>query len=211
MCQKYFTKCYKDILIIIYLLSMRQYCYITIEREFIKTNENIHKIGKTKQDHTKKMYSYPKDSILKIISEVCDADKCERDIIKEFDIHFLKRLDLGVEYYQGDDKKMCKLFTKITEKYKVLSDSDTDTDTDDFDETYNKNINEINKYNRNIYEKEQTCILLKKKINEMLQTINILENNNNKLSIDNTLLRNEINQSKCEYYKQQIKNKSDTL
>ena len=188
---------------------MRQYCYITIEREFIKTNENIHKIGKIKQDHTKKMYSYPKDSILKIISEVCDADKCERDIIKEFDIHFLKRLDLGVEYYQGNDKKMCKLFTKITEKYKVLSDSDSDTDTDtdiyknnnidDFDETYNKNINEINKYNRNIYEKEQTCIFLKIKINKMLKTINILQNNNNKLIIDNTQLRNEINQFKNEY------------
>ena len=41
-----------------------QYIYLLQEREFIKTNENIYKVGMTKQENLKRLKQYPKDSVL---------------------------------------------------------------------------------------------------------------------------------------------------
>ena len=50
---------------------MPQYIYLLHEREFIKTNENIYKLGKTKQEHNKFLKKCPKGSIL-LVQIKCD-------------------------------------------------------------------------------------------------------------------------------------------
>ena len=47
-----------------YEFELGQYIYLLQEREFRKTKEKIYKLGKTKQQHTKRFAQYPKDSIL---------------------------------------------------------------------------------------------------------------------------------------------------
>jgi len=41
-----------------------EYIYLIREREFIKTNEPIYKIGKTKQPCLNRLYNYPKGTAL---------------------------------------------------------------------------------------------------------------------------------------------------
>ena len=47
------------------------YIYLLQEREFIKTNEKIYKVGKTKQKNLSRFYQYPKGSIL-LLQMMCD-------------------------------------------------------------------------------------------------------------------------------------------
>jgi hypothetical protein len=85
------------------------YIYLVKEREFIKTNENIYKIGRSKQENTKRFLQYPKGSEL-ILQEACgDCIKTEKMIINEFKIHFIHRKDIGNEYFEGDYLKMRKI------------------------------------------------------------------------------------------------------
>ena len=78
------------------------YIYLVKEREFIKTNENIYKIGRSKQENTKRFLQYPKGSEL-ILQETCiDCIKTEKMIINEFKNHFIHRKDIGYEYFEGD-------------------------------------------------------------------------------------------------------------
>lgn len=85
------------------------YIYLVKEREFIKTNENIYKIGRSKQENTKRFLQYPKGSEL-ILQETCiDCIKIEKIIINEFKNHFIHRKDIGNEYFEGDYLKMRKI------------------------------------------------------------------------------------------------------
>ena len=76
--------------------------YLIKEREFLKTKENIYKIGKTR-NIKHRMPSYPKDSRVYVIYYCAsDIDKVEKELIKEFDKLFKKRTDIGHEYYETD-------------------------------------------------------------------------------------------------------------
>ena len=52
-----------------------QYIYLLQEREFVKTKENIFKLGKTKQINNTRLKQYPKGSILlaQVICSNCDC------------------------------------------------------------------------------------------------------------------------------------------
>jgi hypothetical protein len=90
-------------------MESTNYIYLVKEREFIKTNENIYKIGRSKQENTKRFLQYPKGSEL-ILQEVCiDCIKTEKMIINEFKKHFIHRKDIGNEYFEGDYLKMRKI------------------------------------------------------------------------------------------------------
>ena len=79
-----------------------EYIYLLKEREFIKTNEDIYKIGKTKQENLKRFNSYPKGSIL-IFQIVCsNCSDIENKLIKLFRAKYIKRKDIGNEYFEGD-------------------------------------------------------------------------------------------------------------
>lgn len=64
--------------------------YLLQEREFINSEKNIYKIGKTKNVKSR-MYGYPKGSEIKILHECDDCDKSEKDLIKLFDEKFTQR------------------------------------------------------------------------------------------------------------------------
>ena len=85
------------------------YIYLLVEREFIKTNENIYKIGKTKQEFGKMFNQYPNGSILFLHLNVKNVDAFEKTLIELFCLEFKRRLDIGNEYFEGDVDKMKKL------------------------------------------------------------------------------------------------------
>ena len=53
------------------------YIYLLQEREFIKTKENIYKLGKTKQENLKRLKQYSKGSelIIQLQCENCDINE----------------------------------------------------------------------------------------------------------------------------------------
>ena len=82
------------------------YIYILQEREFIKTEEPIYKIGKSKQLNLGRFSQYPNGSILYFQLVVPDCDKLEKILIHKFKDKYFQRTDIGREYFQGDIFKM---------------------------------------------------------------------------------------------------------
>jgi hypothetical protein len=91
-----------------------EYIYLIQEREFIKTNENIYKIGKTKQYNNNRFRQYPKESIL-LHQTICNnCDETEKELIKIFKKKFKQVKNIGNEYFEGDYNDM------IDEIYKTI-------------------------------------------------------------------------------------------
>ena len=89
------------------------YCYLLIEREFVKTKENIYTIGRTRRMIEQRFEEYPKGSKLIEHKEVSDCVVAEAALIKHFDKMFIKRRDIGNEYYEGDINLITKEFLNI--------------------------------------------------------------------------------------------------
>jgi hypothetical protein len=85
---------------------MTGYIYLLQEREFIKTKENIHKLGKTKQENLKRLKQYSKGSELIIQLQCENCDIIEKNLIIIFKESFKQRTDIGTEYFEGDKDKM---------------------------------------------------------------------------------------------------------
>jgi hypothetical protein len=78
------------------------YIYLLQEREFIKTNENIYKVGRTKKENHERFNQYPKGSVL-LFQMICnDCENIEKMLIKKFKERFNQRKDIGNEYFEGD-------------------------------------------------------------------------------------------------------------
>lgn len=92
------------------------YIYLLQEREFIKTNEKIFKIGKTKQENLKRFANYPNGSKLLFQCICINCDDIERDIITSFKDLFIHKKEVGNEYFEGDYIMMIDIiYTKIQE------------------------------------------------------------------------------------------------
>jgi len=78
------------------------YIYLLHIREFIRTHENVYKIGKTTQPKGKRLSQYPKGSIVLCIIICKNCHKLEKEIIKLFKGKYVFRKDYGSEYFQGD-------------------------------------------------------------------------------------------------------------
>jgi len=87
------------------VISKIGYIYIIKEREFINSNTNIYKIGRT-QDILERVKNYPKNSKLHYTVIVNDVVNTETKLIKLFIYHFNHRKDIGREYFEGDVKQM---------------------------------------------------------------------------------------------------------
>lgn len=77
------------------------YLYIIQLREFVKNNEHVYKIGKTK-DLFKRFSAYPKQSILMYsvrTDNISDKETLLKNNLKQKLLH---RTDLGYEYFEGD-------------------------------------------------------------------------------------------------------------
>lgn len=89
------------------------YIYLLQEREFVKTQEQIYKIGKTMQKNLKRFNAYPKGTILLFYSMCTDHHTMERLIIKTFSDNFIRRQDIGAEYFEGDLNSMLLLMNEL--------------------------------------------------------------------------------------------------
>ncbi len=93
------------------------YIYIIREREHVRSQEQIYKIGKTVQESAKRIKSYPKDSEGIVIEQVSNATQAEKQIIKEFKKKFTHRPDIGNEYFEGDRQTMKNVFREICDNF----------------------------------------------------------------------------------------------
>lgn len=101
------------------------YIYLLQEREFIKTDEEIYKMGKTKQENDKRFKQYPKGSKL-LLQKICDdCDGKEKTLLAIFKNKFKQRKDIGTEYFEGNYKAM------IVEIEKSINKDDMDKYSDD--------------------------------------------------------------------------------
>ena len=89
------------------------YIYLLKVREFIKTNENIFKIGMTKKENYKRFNNYPKGSLL-LFQMIChDCRYMEKQILLIFKDEFIPRKDIGSEYFEGDYSVMIDIIYSI--------------------------------------------------------------------------------------------------
>ena len=88
---------------------MTDYIYLLQEREFITTNQNVYKLGKTQQKNLQRFKQYPKGSKLIIQLECENCDINEKNLIIIFKQKFIQRIDIGTEYFEGDKYEMCKI------------------------------------------------------------------------------------------------------
>jgi hypothetical protein len=84
------------------------YIYLIQEREFIKTNEKIYKIGRTSQSNTSRVRQYPKGSMLLIQTMCSDCIVVELQLINLFKIEFIQRKEIGTEYFEGEHTVMIR-------------------------------------------------------------------------------------------------------
>jgi hypothetical protein len=79
-----------------------EYIYLLQEREFIKTKEEIYKIGRISKNNLIRFNQYPKDSELIIQIKCKDSKNEEKELIIKFKDKFKQRKDIGNEYFEGD-------------------------------------------------------------------------------------------------------------
>lgn len=118
------------------------FIYLLREREFIKTNENIFKIGKTKQEFGKRFNQYPNKSQMYLHLYITDVDTFEKITIELFSKEFNRRIDIGYEYFEGNINDMIKLI---------------------FNCYFNDNFNKINEINFELQNKINEFISTKEK------------------------------------------------
>ena len=78
------------------------YIYLLREREFIRMNEDIYKIGKTKQPHDNRFRQYPKGSDLILQIKCVNCDTAERTILNQFKQKYRPCRNIGNEYFEGN-------------------------------------------------------------------------------------------------------------
>ncbi len=170
---------------------MCECCYIVHEREFIKSNQNIYKIGKTTQENIKRFKQYPKGSYLIMQIKVNNCDIFERHIMQLFNKKYIRRIDIGLEYYQGNEQTMMQDFINLWQLQININNNDN------FIDTINCN-NVINILNTtNITNNTQNIIDAKKIINDV-NNLFLIDYKNCKLNkTDLDLILENINPILC--------------
>ena len=132
------------------------YIYLLKEREFIKTNENIHKLGMTTKENHIRFNQYPKGSIL-LFQMICNNCKdIEKYLIKIFKVLFIHRKDIGNEYFEGDYKSMIDfIYITIKNQNENCNISNSLVSNLEIDEN-NKNIENNENNEENNEDKEES-------------------------------------------------------
>lgn len=82
--------------------------YLLREREFIKSDEDIYKIGKTTQS-LRRFKGYPHDSHVLLMVETSCLTATETRLIRLFKDVFIHKHKIGNEYFEGDPSEMKRL------------------------------------------------------------------------------------------------------
>ena len=83
-----------------------EYVYLLQEVEFIKSGEPIYKIGKTRQENTKRISGYPKGSVLLLQIKCKGCDIIEKEIKTLFIKKYEQYKTRGIEYFRGNAEEM---------------------------------------------------------------------------------------------------------
>lgn len=90
--------------------------YIIHTREFISLNKPVYKIGRS-ANIANRCKQYPKKSRLIGSLFVKNTVLAENDIKNEFNIKFIRKLEYGLEYFEGNIIEMLDEFINIAKKY----------------------------------------------------------------------------------------------
>ena len=80
--------------------------YLLIEREFLKSDCPIYKIGRSSQENDTRIKQYPKGSKLSCLINVEDSKFMEKEIFSLFKHKYIQRKDIGSEYFEGKMEDM---------------------------------------------------------------------------------------------------------
>lgn len=83
-----------------------EYIYLLKDRTAIKGNEEVYKIGKTKQANLKRFNSYPKGYNLILLLKCTDCSLIEKKIIQLFKKKYIQNKEYGNEYFIGNPDEM---------------------------------------------------------------------------------------------------------
>jgi len=89
--------------------------YLLREREFIRLNEDIYKIGRSKHIKTR-MNSYPKGSVIELMIGCKNSIQCEKDLLDIFRNKFIQHREYGAEYFEGNKLDMINTITTYLNK-----------------------------------------------------------------------------------------------
>jgi hypothetical protein len=84
--------------------------YLLREREFIRLNEEIYKIGRSKHIKTR-MNSYPKGSVIELMIGCSNSIQCEKDLLAIFRNKYIEHKEYGAEYFEGNKLDMINTIT----------------------------------------------------------------------------------------------------
>jgi hypothetical protein len=93
-----------------------QYVYLLRTREFIRLEENVFKIGRTAK-LMQRFSQYPRSSELIRFKKVKDSVWVEKKIIELFTEKFIRKMEYGLEWFEGDPNLMIVAFEEIACKY----------------------------------------------------------------------------------------------
>lgn len=89
------------------------YIYLIHEREFIRTSEDVYKVGMSRQPNLDRFNNYPKGSILLFQMECIDCRFVESIVLQVFKGRFYKCFFYGNEYFKGNKKSMIDIIHLI--------------------------------------------------------------------------------------------------
>lgn len=89
------------------------YIYMIKEREFIKSNEHVYKVGKTSKSNFSRFANYPKQSKIIYYQKTYEHDEVERAVLKHLAELFKVRHDIGREYFEGNPVDILLTIIKI--------------------------------------------------------------------------------------------------
>ena len=120
-----------------------EYIYLIQERESIRCNDNIYKIGKTKQKPMKRVSAYPTGSKLWITIIVNDATLAEKDLLKIFRNKFKQITSIGAEYFFGNPIEMIREIVEYQSEHFNIDRIQEDIDFTDVKNNDNESVDRI--------------------------------------------------------------------
>lgn len=84
--------------------------YLLREREFARLNEDVYKIGRSKNIKNR-MNNYPKGSSIELMMGCQDSVAVEKSLLDIFRKKFIPKTEYGAEYFYGDKLTMIRTIT----------------------------------------------------------------------------------------------------
>ena len=83
-----------------------EYVYLLQDRTAVKSNEEVYKIGKTKQENLNRFKSYPKGINILLLIKCTNCDLVEKKIMYLFKQKYIHNRNYGNEYFEGNPEEM---------------------------------------------------------------------------------------------------------